>query len=176
MNEIVDVVNEAGEVVSTVDRAEAHKRGILHKVVHVYIINSNGEVLLQRRSSQKKFSPNCWDLSVGGHVKAGGRSKDAALRETKEEIGIDLKEYELEYLFSYVDKFEGTDYFIRDYADVFLVKKDIDLDVLKLQKEEVCETKWMKLSEFFRVCHGADFVAHTEGYERLKQILNERKI
>ncbi len=77
---------------------------------------------------------------TGGGVLAGETSKEAVKREAKEELGINVKDEELYYISSYVRT--------RDIVDVWLVKKDIDIDDLELQKEEVVEAKFVSFEEF----------------------------
>jgi isopentenyldiphosphate isomerase len=87
--ELIDVVNEKGEVIQTLPRSEIHGNpSLLHMVVHVLVINKAGDILLQKRSLTKDVAPGRWDTSVGGHVNAGESLEDAANRETAEELGI----------------------------------------------------------------------------------------
>lgn len=87
-DEIFDVVNEADEVVGQAKRAEVHAKGLLHRAVHVFVINGRGELLLQQRSLLKDAHPGVWDSSVAGHLDAGEDYASAAVREMEEEMGI----------------------------------------------------------------------------------------
>lgn len=86
--EIFDVVNEADEVTGQATRSEVHARGLLHRAVHVFVVNRHGELLLQKRSRFKDVHPGVWDSSVAGHLDAGEDYADAALREMEEEMGV----------------------------------------------------------------------------------------
>lgn len=96
-DEIFDVVDENDEVVGKATRSEVHAKNLLHRAVHVFVLNRNGDLWLQKRSLKKDKNPGVWDSSVSGHLDAGEDYLTAALRELQEEIGVekqpsDLKE------------------------------------------------------------------------------------
>lgn len=98
--EILEVVNEQGEVLCLRARSEIHgDPTLMHRVVHVLVFNRKGEVLLQKRSMRKDVAPGRWDTSVGGHVDPGESLREAAMRELEEELGVTA---EPEFLYSYV--------------------------------------------------------------------------
>ena len=76
-------------------KKEAHAEGLWHKAVHIWIINSKGEVLLQKRSPLVDNHPDKWDVSAAGHISAGEDERTSALREVGEEIGLDLSSADL---------------------------------------------------------------------------------
>jgi isopentenyldiphosphate isomerase len=87
--EILEVVDSDGNVVGLARRSEMHGNpALIHRVVHVLVFNSGGELLLQKRSLRKDVAPGKWDTSVGGHVNPGEALIDAARREMAEELGI----------------------------------------------------------------------------------------
>ncbi len=87
--ETFDVVDEADEVVAQASRAEVHAKGLRHRAVHVFVVNSRGELLVQQRSRLKDVHPGVWDSSVAGHLDAGEGYLSAARREMAEEMGIE---------------------------------------------------------------------------------------
>jgi isopentenyldiphosphate isomerase len=89
--EIFDVVNVRDEVIDQRPRSEVHARGLLHRAVHVLVFNSRGEVFLQKRSMKKDRQPGVWDSSCSGHVDSGENYDETAVRELREEIGLELK-------------------------------------------------------------------------------------
>lgn len=99
-SELFDVVNERNEVTGQLTRGEVHARGLPHRAVHVFVINSRGEVFLQKRSHLKDVSPLKWDSSAAGHLDAGESYADCAIREVREENGIEITETELAALLS----------------------------------------------------------------------------
>jgi isopentenyl-diphosphate delta-isomerase type 1 len=88
--EIFDVVNERDEVIGHQPRSEVHRMGLLHRAVHVLVFNSRGEVFLQQRSMSKDRQPGLWDSSASGHLDSGEDYDHCAVRETREELGLNL--------------------------------------------------------------------------------------
>ena len=86
--EIFEVVDELDNPTGTATRSEVHSRGLLHRAVHVFVLNRNGDLYLQKRSLHKDMNPGVWDSSVSGHLDAGESYADAAVRELGEEMGI----------------------------------------------------------------------------------------
>jgi isopentenyldiphosphate isomerase len=90
--EIFDVVNEHDEVIGQAPRREVHARKLWHRAVHVLVFNSRGEVFLQKRSMKKDTAAGLWDSSSSGHLDSGEDYDACAVRELREEIGLDLSE------------------------------------------------------------------------------------
>lgn len=88
--EIFDVVNERDEVIDQQPRKEVHARGLRHRAVHVLVFNARGEVFLQKRSLKKDIAGGKWDSSASGHLDTGEAYDDCAVREVREEIGLQL--------------------------------------------------------------------------------------
>lgn len=88
MKEVLDVIDAHDEIVSTADRSEAHKKGLLHRVVHVMVFDPNGRLFIQQRALSKDRYPGFFEGSLSGHVKSGETFKDAAERELHEELNI----------------------------------------------------------------------------------------
>lgn len=88
--EMLDVLDDLGRVVEAMPRSVVHERGLPHHAVHVLVRDDDGRLLMQLRSSMKRTSPGLWDTSVGGHVGAGEDLLESALRETREELGIEV--------------------------------------------------------------------------------------
>jgi len=120
-NELLPVVDEAGNVIGQTTRGEAHSgTKPLHPVVHLHVFNSNGELYLQKRPDWKDIQPSKWDTATGGHIDLGEDVHNALRREVREELGItDFKptyicryvfESELEKELVYVFKtiYDGT--------------------------------------------------------------------
>lgn len=88
-DEIFDVVDENDKVVGEATRAEVHKNpDLIHRVVHIWIINDKDEILLQQRSLTKDKAPGQWDISCGGHIKKGDDPEISGERELEEELGV----------------------------------------------------------------------------------------
>src|SRR5207253_4319027 len=89
--EIFDVVNDRDEVVEQRTRSEVHRLGLMHRAVHVMVFNRRGEVFLQKRSMSKDRQPGLWDCSASGHLDTGEGYDACAVRELREEIGLELR-------------------------------------------------------------------------------------
>jgi len=107
--------------------------------VHVWIMNSKNELLIQRRNPNKRIHPNLWS-TTGGGTDLGETTLETAIRECKEELGVDIKNDEIELLLSYRRSY--------DFIDIWLVKKDIDIKDVVIQEEEVSEVKWISFEDF----------------------------
>jgi len=91
--EIIEVVDIHGSVISTAARSDVHRNpALIHQVVHVLVFDRQGNLLLQKRSMDKDVAPGKWDTSVGGHVAPGEDIHAAAQRELREELGIEIKD------------------------------------------------------------------------------------
>lgn len=88
-DELLDLVNELDEVTGQAMRSVVHKEGLWHRGVHVFLFNEQGEMLIQKRSADRKNSPSLLDCSVSEHVKAGESYLEAAVRGLQEEMGVE---------------------------------------------------------------------------------------
>jgi 16S rRNA (adenine1518-N6/adenine1519-N6)-dimethyltransferase len=86
--EIFDVVDEHDRVLGQAPRSVVHARKLLHRAVHIFVFNSRGELLLQKRSALKDEYPLCYTSSASGHLSAGESYETAAPRELDEELGL----------------------------------------------------------------------------------------
>lgn len=144
MEELVDVLNEKGMYTGKVEtRENCSKHGLWHKAVCVFIINSEGLVLLQKRSATKKTWPNMWDVTVGGNVLAGEFGFQAIIRECKEELGIDLVKNDITFIGSMISTNKKGDIINNYFNEYYIANKEVDISKLNLQKDEVSEVKWM---------------------------------
>lgn len=86
--ECLDIVNENDKVIGKDTRDNVHKNFQIHRGVHVLVLNSKGEILIQKRSPNKSYYPGFYDASVGAQVHSRESYEDAARRETREELGF----------------------------------------------------------------------------------------
>jgi len=136
----------------TMMRGDAFPAGAFHLVVHVCVFNLRGEMLIQQRQPFKDGWPNMWDMTVGGSAVAGDSSQKAAERELLEELGLEL------------DLTDTRPHLTVDYEfgfdDYYLIKKEVDLDKLKLQYEEVQRVKWATKEEIFSLLECGEFIPY----------------
>ena len=146
--EQIDVLDENGNKLGVVKtRAEVHANGLWHQAAHVWIFNSKGEILLQKRSMQKESWPGLWDTSAAGHLSAGDTPKEAAIRELREELGIMAKSKDLKLIM--VEKISivpKRGYYNNEFEYVYLLHWD-ELPK-KLQSEEVESVAFVPLNIF----------------------------
>lgn len=165
MEEYFDVLNNKGEYTGKIEsREKCHKEGLWHKAVVVFIINSKGQVLLQKKSSKKKMWPNMWDITAGGHVLSGEFGFQAIIRECKEEIGMFLDKKDITFIGSSISTNIKGDIINNHFNEYYIAKKEIDLNSLKLQREEVSEVKWMDKEEIInRIKENYNGITDKEG-------------
>ena len=84
----ITYVDKDDRVIGAGPTREAHEKGIIHRVIRIYLYNSKGEVLMQKRADHLSTNPGKWNESVAGHVDEGETYREAAEREMKEEIGV----------------------------------------------------------------------------------------
>lgn len=151
--ELIDIVDENGNFTGQViDKEEAHDKNLLHNEVAVFIINDNKQVLLQKRSANKRFNPNKWALCAG-HVDTGESLESAALRELNEEVGISISISDLK-------PFAEREFTIRasnsHITYFYYVKSNLNENYFVIQKEELSEVKWFDLDKVIDMIKSKD--------------------
>lgn len=121
---------------------QRHGAEAMQLVVHVCLFNEKGEMLIQRRSMEKKSYPGYWDVSVGGGVLAGETAREAAEREIREELGIDVK---------LTGPAAVTMAFEAGFDDFFLADWNGEISDLTLQAEEVMDARWATREDMLRL-------------------------
>ena len=97
--EYVDLFDSDDRPLSrSVPKRQAHQQGLWHRSAHVWIYDRTGNILMQKRAQTKDTFPGLWDISVAGHISAGETPTEGALRELKEEIGLEVQPDQLELL------------------------------------------------------------------------------
>ena len=133
-------------------RGEPIPQGCYHLVVHACVFNSNGKMLIQRRTDDKESWPGMWDVTMGGSAVKGETSRAAARRELAEEIGLDLD-------FSGVKPALSVNY-RQNFDDFFILSCDCGIDDLILQPEEVAEVRWASRDEIHRMINDGIFIPY----------------
>lgn len=156
--EILDIVDEGGRPTGgTVSRQKAHAEGIRHRTAHVWIVRRKQgvlQVLLQKRSAGKDSHPGCYDISSAGHIPAGVDYIPSALRELKEELGVEARAADLHYCgqrrFLFSAQFHGKPFKDNQVSNVYLLWLDREPADFTLQAEEVSEVRWFAFSDCLR--------------------------
>lgn len=176
--EYIDIIDDkTGEKTGkSKSKPDVHKNGDWHRATHVWFINSKNEILLQHRSKEMENYPNCWDISSAGHISSGEDAVTGALREVKEELGLDISKDELKMIGETKQQAvlnNGT-YIDNEFNNVYLVKKNLDIAKLIKQDEEVQALKWVPIQEFKEMVeeNNKDLVPHPQEYALLFRVLN----
>lgn len=152
-NEILEIVDRTGKTTGTASRKDIHKDRLLHKVIHLLVFNSEGRLLLQKRSKYKDIEPGKWDTSVGGHILKGENIHAALFREMEEELGI--TECSEEFLYSYIHSGEMENelvYSFRCVHDGTLKFNETEIEEIRLwdMQEIIVDIDNDMFSEHFR--------------------------
>ena len=89
--DIYDVVDENDRVIGKATRQEVHDKGLIHRTVMFFIFDKKGRIFVTQRTKNKEFFKEYWSIVLGGHVNSGETYEEAAIRECKEETGIECK-------------------------------------------------------------------------------------
>ena len=140
MSEKVILVNEHDEEIGSMEKMEAHEKGVLHRAFSVFIFNDKNELLLQRRALNKYHSAGLWTNTCCSHPRVAENTLAAANRRLKEEMGMET-ELKLKSVFTYKTKFSNN-----------LTEHEIDHVFVgnsnenpKINTEEVAGFEWRSL-------------------------------
>lgn len=142
MTEYIIKVDEFDHEIGSIEKLEAHKKGILHRAFSILVFNSKNQLLLQKRNSNKYHSPGLWSNTCCSHQRIGETLQDAITRRLVEEMGFtcDLKE-----IFHFVYKTEFDNNLMEHELDhVFVGYYDGEIST---NEDEVEEFKWITLEE-----------------------------
>lgn len=124
-----DIVTPQGNIVGKAPRTAVHGNPqLLHPVIHIHILNSVGELFLQKRSPNKDLYPNRWDTAVGGHVKSGESIGHALNREAEEELGISMMEFKPLFRYVHKNNYESElvhGFFLQDDGPFYINREEI---------------------------------------------------
>lgn len=155
--ELVDLYDENRVPLGrTAERREPKGPGEYRMVVHVCLFDRRGRLLIQQRTAEKTIWPRLWDVSVGGGVDAGETSRQGAEREFREELGILLDLSGIRP--SVTVNFGGG------FDDFYILVRDLDLDALVLQREEVCAVRWAELHEILEMVDSGSFIPYPKSF------------
>jgi isopentenyl-diphosphate Delta-isomerase len=140
--EQVILVDREDRVTGTMEKLEAHRTGALHRAFSVFIFNTRGEMLLQKRALEKYHSPGLWTNACCSHPRPGETSLDAANRRLNEEMGLKT-ELHFKTTFIYRSDFENG--LIEHELDH--VFTGITENVPKINITEVADYKWLSTDQ-----------------------------
>lgn len=151
MDEYIDVVDANGNPTGKSElKSIIHQKGYYHHTAHIWFYTKNGEILLSQRSAKKTICPLMWDVSVAGHVDTGETIKQAAIRETKEEIGLSISENDLKKMgvFECFQTYESGRIIDNEFHNTFICELKVAISQLTPQEEEVETLKLVSFKNF----------------------------
>mgnify|MGYP005780359553 FL=1 len=155
--ELVDLYDENRVPLGrTAERYGKKGPGEYRVVVHVCVFDHQGRLLIQQRTPEKILWPGRWDVSIGGGVDAGETSRQAAEREFREGLGYPL---DLAGSRPFV-----TVNFPAGFDDFYIAVRDLDLEELTLQKEEVQAVRWATREEVLALAESGGFIAYAKSF------------
>ena len=159
-----DILDENGRPLGkTTLRGKVQLRpGEYHLVVHIWIVSSDGKVLIQRRAESKKLMPGEW-AATGGAAISGEDSFTAAKRELFEELGLERDENSMKKILHIKRR--------NSLLDVWITVSDLPVESLTLQETEVAEAKWVTVDELKKMIEENKF--HNYGREYFERIFQK---
>lgn len=142
-----------------INRGDVIEEGEYTLVVDVWIRNDKNEFLITKRTPNKSF-PNMW-IIPGGSASLGDDSLSAALREVKEEIGIDLEPNKGRLITSFIREE------LSSFKDVWLFNEDVDINDVVHQEDEVSDSMWATKEMIFRMIEEGTFIPVLSYLDRL---------
>jgi isopentenyl-diphosphate Delta-isomerase len=142
MKKNVILVNENDGVTGSMEKLEAHKKGLLHRAFSIFVFNRNGEMLMQRRAINKYHSGGLWTNACCSHPQPDEETSEAAKRRLKEEMGFEIPVTKI-FDFVYRTEFDNglTEY---EFDHVFVGEYGGKVDY---DKEEVMDTCYKSMQE-----------------------------
>ena len=128
------------------------KENEYHIVEEIWIINSKGEILLTQRSKNKKSNPLKWECTAGSILK-GETSYQGALRELKEEVGVQFTKKDAIFL-----EEKRKDTIPSDFKDMWLFRKDVKDEEITFPDGEAIDYKWVTIDEFLKMCEQKEVI------------------
>ncbi len=155
--ELIDVYNNRHESMNYQKERKKLEDGEYRLSCFIWIINDREEILLQQRLATAKKMPNMWGTTAGGVI-SGETSLNGAIRELREELGINVNKEELEFI--------GSNKRINDFVEVWLCRKNINISELILEPSEVQNAQWFSIKEFEKMLNEGTGI--DSGYEIFK--------
>lgn len=121
-DEMLLIYDENLNVLGSELRSKIHKEGLLHQVVHCWIISeleSEKWIYFQQRSYEKKDFPGLYDISAAGHLSIGEDPDIAVKRETHEEIGINIEEEDLKFIGTFKETMHLDNFYNNEICEVY---------------------------------------------------------
>lgn len=172
--EYIDIFDENNNPIGEIkEKQQAHEDGNFHRTAHVWIINDNNELLLQKRSASKKSHPNCWDISGAGHIRAGESVTEGAIRELKEELGVEATEKDLNYIAIIKSTKNPKN---MEFGYVYLLRCNKKIEDYIFEDDEVSEVKYVYFEDLEKMVEEKveGLLLHDEEFKKLFEYIRNR--
>lgn len=174
--EYIDIFDENNNPIGEVkEKTQAHEEGNFHRTAHIWIMNDKKELLLQKRSATKKSHPNCWDISGAGHIRAGESVIEGAIRELKEELGVEATEKDLKYIATIKSTKNPKN---MEFGYVYLLRCNKKIEDYIFEDKEVSEVKYVYYEELEKMVEDKveGLLIHEEEYKYLFKYIRKQNI
>jgi 8-oxo-dGTP diphosphatase len=165
MAELWDIYDVSGvKTGETINRDEWPKEGQYHLVVHIWIRNAEGKWLIQKRADHVEWAPGFW-ATTGGSAISGEDSITATIRETKEELGLDINASQMKFITRIIRN--------TAFTDIWIAESNVRLNELVLE-HTVSDVRFVsaeELSEMIKAGEFIDYVAHEMYTEEIMQMI-----
>ncbi|NUJ97619.1 isopentenyl-diphosphate Delta-isomerase [Candidatus Gracilibacteria bacterium] len=143
MKEFVVLVDENNNEIGTMEKLEAHEKGILHRAISIFVFNDAGELLLQQRAKHKYHAGGLWTNTVCSHPRLGETYEDAVQRRLQEEMGFTCPLEKFGEIVYNVGFLEG-DLREHEHDTIFIGTYNGEVNP---NTEEAMDYKWINLDE-----------------------------
>jgi len=164
MEEQVILVDERDREIGSMEKMEAHRKGLLHRAISVFVFDSEGRLLLQQRAPHKYHSANLWTNTCCSHPAPGETAPDAAHRRLQEEMGLSVPLH-FAFTFRYLEPFDNglveheLDHVFLGYTDQAPI----------LDRAEASDYRWASLPAIEH-----DIQTHAESYTAWFRLIYKR--
>ena len=174
--EYIDIYDENNNPLEkSKEKTQAHEEMDFHRTAHIWIINENKELLLQKRSANKKSHPNCWDISGAGHIRTGEDVLDGAIRELKEKLGVIAKKNDLQFIATIKNTKNPKN---KEFQYVYLLKCNNKIEDYVFEDNEVSEVKYVFYEKLEKMVEKRieGLLIHEDEYKKLFEYIRKNFI
>ncbi len=157
--EMFDIVDADGEPIGEIiSRKDAHKWGVLHRVIHIHFYDTEGNIYFQKRSNNRSHFPGMLHFAIGWHISAGDTLATTVTKESLDEVGINISSTDIELIGKFHQEIKHPEYDLYDNEIAYDYAYRFDGDVSKLvfndgevdgmQKLSIIELERMNPAEY----------------------------
>lgn len=147
-NDLYEVLDDKGlKTGKLLDLATIHKQQLWHEVVNLWVMNTQGEILMQLRAPSVELAPGVWDVTVGTHLRPSEDPTVAAAHALKDGLGVEIATEEMKHLFNIQcanPMPNGTLHKVLGH--VFMVVRDLEINELTFDTAKVARFAWVPLT------------------------------